>query len=75
LDPIINTGSTRWTDHGDSREFLDFRDTPAANANSQLSELAKLAEGDPTKCFFETKKYLEANKQSSGAWRPFGRRH
>jgi Leucine-rich repeat (LRR) protein len=75
LDAIINTGSTRWTDHGDSREFLDFRDTPAANANSQLSELAKLAESDASRCFFETKRYLEANKQSSSARRPFGRRH
>lgn len=58
ITAIIDTGSRRSEERGDSRESLDFRDTPASRTNDRLAELAALADESSEKCFFETKAYL-----------------
>ncbi len=64
LGPIVKTGS-REEDHRYSSQKLDFRDTPAAQRNSQLAALAAIAEIDSGKCFHETKRYLQSRTASS----------
>lgn len=58
LDALLLTGSEHSQDHGDSRESLDFRDTPASQVDERFAELALLAEQSTEKCFHETKVYL-----------------
>ena len=58
LDAILDTGSRSSQDRGDSRESLDFRDTPVATTNERFGELAKLAEQSTERYFFETRGYL-----------------
>lgn len=64
LMPILDTGKAGQPDRGEPDHSLDFRDTPAANANARLAELAALAEDDKRRCFFETKSYLQESARA-----------
>ena len=65
LDPILNTGSEESQERGDSRQSLDFRDTPASQVNERLAALAALAEESTERCFRETKAYLRERAGSA----------
>ncbi|MGY4157483.1 Leucine-rich repeat (LRR) protein [Bradyrhizobium sp. USDA 4461] len=59
ISQIIDIGKNQ-ADHRYSSEALDFRDTPASRASERYAELAALADANPTTCFFETKRHLQA---------------